>query len=121
MIDHVAIYVSDIDRSRRFYEQALEPLGYTVVMEMEEFVAFGPEGGAKFGVRSGKDASTTTHVAFTTEDRAVVDAFHEAATAAGGADTGAPGVREHYHPTYYAAFVADPDGNNIEAVCHKPE
>jgi len=121
MIDHVAFYVTDLDRSRRFYEQALSPLGYEVVMEMDGFVAFGPEGGPTFGLRTGKEPSKTSHVAFQADDRATVDAFHAAAMAAGGTDTGAPGLREHYHPTYYGAYVGDPDGNNVEAVCHKPE
>ena len=120
MIDHVALYVTDVDRSRRFYEQALEPLGYAVELEMEGFVGFAHEGSLQFAVRSGKEANTTAHVAFQAGDRSGVDAFHAAATSAGGTDQGAPGVREHYHPSYYAAFVADPDGNNIEAVCHKP-
>jgi catechol 2,3-dioxygenase-like lactoylglutathione lyase family enzyme len=120
MIDHVALYVTDIDRSRRFYEQALEALGYKVALEMDGFVGFAPEGGPMFAVRSGKEASTTAHVAFQAQDRATVDAFHAAAMGAGGTEEGAPGVREHYHPNYYAAFVGDPDGNNIEAVCHSP-
>jgi catechol 2,3-dioxygenase-like lactoylglutathione lyase family enzyme len=120
MIDHVALYVTDIDRSRRFYEQALEPLGYTVALDAEDFVGFAHEGSLQFALRSGKDVSTTAHVAFQADDRSAVDAFHAAATSAGGTDQGAAGVREHYHPSYYAAFVADPDGNNIEAVCHKP-
>jgi catechol 2,3-dioxygenase-like lactoylglutathione lyase family enzyme len=121
VIDHVAFYVSDLERSRRFYEQALAPLGYGVAFEMEGMVAWGPEGYPRFAVRVGKEPSTTGHVAFTTEDRGTVDAFFAAGTAAGGTDNGAPGVREHYHPTYYAAFVGDPDGNNVEVVCHKPE
>ena len=121
MIDHVAFYVSDLDRSRRFYEQALEPLGYGLAFEMEGMAAFGPEGYPRLGVRVGKDASTTSHVAFQTEDRATVDAFYAAAMGAGGTDNGAPGLREHYDPTYYAAFVGDPDGNNVEVVCHKAE
>jgi catechol 2,3-dioxygenase-like lactoylglutathione lyase family enzyme len=120
MIDHVALYVSDLDQSRRFYQQALEPLGYGVAFETQGFVAFGPEGQTRFAVRSGKQPNTTAHVAFQAEDRATVDAFHAAAMAAGGTDEGPPGVREHYHPTYYAAFVGDPDGNNVESVCHKP-
>ena len=120
MIDHIALYVSDLDQSRRFYELALEPLGYGVTFEMEGFLAFGREGQTRFVVRSGKAPNTTAHVAFRAEDRATVDAFHAAALAAGGTDEGPPGVREHYHPTYYAAFVGDPDGNNMEAVCHKP-
>jgi catechol 2,3-dioxygenase-like lactoylglutathione lyase family enzyme len=120
MIDHIALYVTDIDRSRRFYEQALAPLGYRVAMEMESFVAFGPPEELRFALRTGKDASTTAHFAFTAEDRPTVDAFHAAALAAGGSDAGAPGIRENYHPNYYAPFVADPDGNNVEAVCHKP-
>jgi catechol 2,3-dioxygenase-like lactoylglutathione lyase family enzyme len=120
MIDHVAFYVTDLQRSRSFYERALEPLGYALAFEMEGFVAFGPGGQPLLGLRTGKDPNTTAHVAFQVEDRATVDAFHAAATAAGGTENGAPGLREHYHPTYYAAFVADPDGNNVEAVCHKP-
>ncbi len=120
MIDHVALFVSDLERSRGFYEQALEPLGYEVVLEMDGFVAFGQEGQPRFAVRSGKEPSTTAHFAFQAESRATVDAFHAAAIAAGATDEGSPGVREHYHPNYYAAFVGDPDGNNAEAVCHKP-
>jgi catechol 2,3-dioxygenase-like lactoylglutathione lyase family enzyme len=121
MIDHVAFYVSDLDRSRRFYEQALEPLRYKVVFDIEGFVGFGPETGPKFAVRTGKEPSKSGHVAFLADDRATVDAFHAAALAAGGTSNGEPGLREHYHPTYYGAYVADPDGNNVEAVCHKPE
>ena len=120
MIDHVVLYVSDLGRSRRFYEQALEPVGYGIVFEMEGLVAFGSEGQTRFAVRSGKEPNTTAHVAFQAEDRATVDGFHKAATAAGGTDEGPPGVREHYGPTYYAAFVGDPDGNNVEFVCRKP-
>jgi catechol 2,3-dioxygenase-like lactoylglutathione lyase family enzyme len=120
MIDHVVLYVSDLGRSRRFYEQALEPVGYGIVFETEGLVAFGSEGQTRFAVRSGKEPNTTAHVAFQAEDRATVDAFHAAAMAAGGMDEGPPGVRENYGPTYYAAFVGDPDGNNVESVCRKP-
>jgi catechol 2,3-dioxygenase-like lactoylglutathione lyase family enzyme len=120
MIDHVVLYVSDLAQSRRFYEQALEPLGYGIVFEVEGLVAFGREGQTRFAVRSGKEPNTTAHVAFQAEDRATVDAFHAAAMAAGGMDEGPPGVRENYGPTYYAAFVGDPDGNNVESVCRKP-
>jgi catechol 2,3-dioxygenase-like lactoylglutathione lyase family enzyme len=121
MIDHVAFYVADLDGSRRFYEQALAPLGYGVAFEMEGMVAFGPGGRLpEFAIRTGAAPSATGHVAFKAEDRATVDAFHQAAVAAGGKDNGEPGVREHYHPTYYAAFIEDPDGNNVEAVNWQP-
>jgi catechol 2,3-dioxygenase-like lactoylglutathione lyase family enzyme len=120
MIDHVAFYVSDLDRSRKFYEQALAPVGYGVAFEFEGAVAFGPGGRPELMVRVGEDHSTTSHVALAADDHATVDAFHAAAIAAGGTDNGAPGLREHYHPTYYAAFVRDPDGNNLEVVSWDP-
>lgn len=120
MIDHAAFRVKDVEASKRFYEQALAPLGYELVMELENFFAFGQEGYPRFAVRPGVSAGGS-HVAFTSPDRATVDAFYEAAIAAGGKDNGPPGLREHYHPTYYASFVGDPDGNNVEAVCHTPE
>lgn len=121
MLDHVAFYVSDLEKSRRFYERALAPLGYDVAFELEGMVAFGPEGYPRVAVRVGEAPSTTGHVAIEARDRETVDAFFAAALEAGGTENGAPGLREHYHPSYYAAFVKDPDGNNIEAVCHRPE
>ena len=123
MFDHVGLNVRDYQASRAFYEQALAPLGYGVVMAFEEWSAagFGTDDKPEFWVAQREPAGTGTHVAFQCEDRATVDAFHAAALAAGGTDNGPPGVREHYHPTYYGAFVHDPDGNNVEAVCHLPE
>ena len=118
MFDHVALNVKDYAASRRFYEQALAPLGYGVVMEFEHAAAFGPEGKPQLWVVQREPFGTGTHVAFACDDRETVDAFHAAALAAGGRDNGAPGLREEYHPTYYGAFVLDPDGNNAEAVCH---
>jgi catechol 2,3-dioxygenase-like lactoylglutathione lyase family enzyme len=117
MIDHVALDISDMQRSRAFYEKALQPLGYGVVMDTEGLILFG-DGESMLGIRPGGGGKA--HVAFASPDRKTVDAFHEAALAAGGEDNGAPGVRE-FHENYYAAFVQDPDGNNIEAVCQKPE
>ena len=121
MFDHVGLNVRDYERSRAFYEQALAPLGYGVVMSMDEWkaAAFGPEGKPAFWVAQREPFGTGTHVAFTCDERATVDAFHAAALAAGGTDNGGPGIREHYHPAYYGAFVLDPDGNNVEAVCHR--
>ncbi|HZR95262.1 MAG TPA: VOC family protein [Gaiellaceae bacterium] len=121
MLDHVALNVRDYRASRAFYERALEPLGYGVVMSMDEWnaCAFGEDGKPSFWVVEREPFGTGTHVAFAVDDRSLVDAFHAAATAAGGADNGPPGLREHYTPTYYAAFVLDPDGNNAEAVCHR--
>jgi catechol 2,3-dioxygenase-like lactoylglutathione lyase family enzyme len=123
VFDHVGLNVSDYGASRAFYEQALGPMGYRVVMALDERkgAGFGQGDKPEFWVTEREPYGTGTHVAFTCPDRATVDAFHAAATAAGGRDNGPPGLREHYHPTYYAAFVLDPDGNNIEAVCHRPE
>jgi catechol 2,3-dioxygenase-like lactoylglutathione lyase family enzyme len=121
MIDHVTANVSDIERAKRFYEQALGPLGYSMRVEFESAAGFGAgEGMPDFWIGSSSERGAT-HVAFTASDRGSVDAFFEAAVAAGGKDNGTPGVREHYHESYYAAFVHDADGNNVEAVCHKPE
>jgi catechol 2,3-dioxygenase-like lactoylglutathione lyase family enzyme len=121
-LDHVGVEVTDFAASRAFYERALEPLGIGVVMEWGETMAgFGVPGRPSFWIRRAGEApvSGPLHVAFHAADRARVDAFHEAALAAGGRDNGPPGPRE-YHPSYYGAFVLDPDGNNVEAVCHMP-
>ena len=119
MFDHVGLNVQDYAASRAFYEQALAPLGWAVAMEFDEHkaVAFGPGGKPVLWVVEREPKGTGTHVAITAPDRPTVDAFHAAALAAGGTDNGEPGLRP-YHATYYAAFVHDPDGNNLEAVCH---
>lgn len=118
MIDHVVLNVRDLEASRKFYVAALAPLGYSVVMDFPEGVGFGIAGKPDFWIARRGDAHTAVHVAFASERNDAVDAFHAAALAAGGRDNGAPGIREQYHPGYYGAFVFDPDGNNIEAVCH---
>lgn len=123
MIDHLAFDVSDIARSRAFYAAALAPLGYRIVAEVKDgdatVVMFGIEA-PEFVIADKDQPGEANHVAFRARTRQDVDAFHAAALAAGGRDNGPPGVREHYAPTYYAAFVFDPDGFNIEAVCHAP-
>ncbi len=117
MIDHVRLHVADAARSKAFYELALAPLGYRVVMEpVPGVVGMGTRFPDFWFAESG--AATVAHVAFRAEDQAAVDAFHAAALAAGGTDNGAPGLRERYHPGYYGAFALDPDGNNVEAVHH---
>jgi catechol 2,3-dioxygenase-like lactoylglutathione lyase family enzyme len=118
-IDHLTLTVRDLAASRRFYAAALAPWGIREE-EAEGAVAFGPPGAEDFILRPGEPPTTPVHVAFLAPDRATVDAFHAAALAAGGSDNGAPGVRELYHPHYYGAYVLDPDGNNVEAVCHTP-
>jgi catechol 2,3-dioxygenase-like lactoylglutathione lyase family enzyme len=122
MLDHVGFSVSDYARSRAFYERALAPLGLSLLMEpIPEAGGFGRAGKPFFWIDARRPASQTgIHVAFAVESRDIVDAFHAAALEAGGTDNGAPGVREIYHPHYYGAYVLDPDGNNVEAVCHKP-
>jgi len=117
MIDHVTLDVSDYERSRRFYELALAPLGFGVVHDLDGACGFGGEGGDDFWLAGG-GPSGPVHVAFTARGEAAVKAFYDAALAAGGRDNGPPGERPHYHPGYYAAYVLDPDGNNVEAVCH---
>jgi len=127
MIDHIGFPVADLARSKAFYEKALAPLGYTVLMEVsaeltgtDAHVGFGADGKPDFWLASGGALGGRLHVAFSAPDRATVDAFHAAALSAGGIDNGAPGLRPHYHPNYWGAFVLDPDGHNIEAVCHRP-
>jgi catechol 2,3-dioxygenase-like lactoylglutathione lyase family enzyme len=120
MIDHVGVTVSDFARSKAFYRAALAPLGYGVLMEWETVAGFGVAPKPDFWIGKGMPNAPPIHVAFRAETRAQVDAFHRAALAAGGRDNGAPGLRPHYHPNYYGAFVLDPDGHNVEAVCHTP-
>lgn len=125
MIDHIGIEVSDYEKAKQFYKAALAPLGYILVMEVEGFAGFGPkqENGpiATFWLHQGELPSHSAHIAFTAKNRKMVREFYEAALLAGGEDNGEPGVRKIYHPNYYGAFVLDPDGHNIEAVCHQPE
>jgi len=112
--------VSDFEQSKRFFAQALSPLGYELIMEPSVSAAgFGRRGKPDFWIGQG-DRGQPVHIAFAASDRASVDAFHEEALAAGGRNNGGPGLRPEYHQSYYAAFVFDPDGNNIEAVCHEP-
>jgi catechol 2,3-dioxygenase-like lactoylglutathione lyase family enzyme len=119
-IDHVTLNVPDYERSKAFYVEALKPLGYELLMEHGPAGGFGQSGKPDFWV-SQRGEPTVTHVALAAPDRSTVDAFYEAAMAAGAEDNGPPGLRPHYHETYYGAYVHDPDGNNIEAVCHRPE
>ena len=127
MIDHMGFPVSDYARSKAFYEKALAPLGYVLVREVLEnafgakAAGFGIGGKPDFWIGGEGGLNRELHVAILAKDRAQVDGFHKAALAAGGTDNGAPGIRAHYHPNYYGAFVIDPDGHNIEAVCHKPD
>lgn len=129
IIDHIGFGVADYERARAFYAEALAPLGIALVMEAPpaateagvSAAGFGRGGKPEFWI--GSDGRTTPglHVALTASSRSDVRAFHEAALRAGAVDHGGPGLRPHYHPNYYAAFVIDPDGHNIEAVCHAPE
>lgn len=121
MLDHVGLLVSDYERSKAFFEHALVPLGYSLLMEHGiSGAGFGRGGKPDFWIKQG-DRNAVVHVAFASDDRATVDAFYEAAISAGGRANGEPALRPEYHPNYYGAFVLDPDGNNIEAVCHMPE
>ncbi|WP_333823360.1 VOC family protein [Pinisolibacter sp.] len=128
MLDHIGVPVRDLARSKAFYETVLASLGYGPVMELDPsvtggagFVGFGRPGKPQFWISNGEPLTGVLHVAFMAENRAAVAAFHAAALAAGARDNGGPGLRPHYHPNYYGAFVFDPDGHNIEAVCHRPE
>lgn len=128
MIDHTGVVVSDFERSKAFYREALAPIGYQLLLEFPAAVTghtdvagFGEPPKPDFWISRGTPNQPPLHVAFRVNTRAAVDAFHRAALAAGGSDNGAPGLRPHYHPDYYGAFVRCPDGHNIEAVCHLPE
>jgi catechol 2,3-dioxygenase-like lactoylglutathione lyase family enzyme len=134
VLDHVSLRVADYDRSKRFYEAALAPLGYVLAMEIDSGAGFRKGNIPAFWIKQG-DATQAqfpasamsgcggpaTHVAFASDDRQSVDAFYHTALEAGARDNGAPGLRPNYHANYYGAFVLDPDGYNIEAVCHKSE
>jgi catechol 2,3-dioxygenase-like lactoylglutathione lyase family enzyme len=128
MIDHLSLVVSDYEKSKAFYSQALAPTGHSKVVELAAAHP-GQSGSAGFCHADGSDVwisqgttpTTPIHIAFRVPTRAAVDAFHAAAVAAGGTDNGAPGLRAKYHPRYYGAYVLDPDGHNIEAVCHEAE
>jgi catechol 2,3-dioxygenase-like lactoylglutathione lyase family enzyme len=120
MIDHIGISVSDLERSVAFYQKALAPLGYVLIKKFEGFAAgFGVDGDSDFWIGTGQ-VTQPIHVAFRANQRSIVKAFYDAAIAAGGKDNGPPGTRPIYHEHYYGAFVHDPDGHNIEAVCHDP-
>jgi catechol 2,3-dioxygenase-like lactoylglutathione lyase family enzyme len=128
MIDHIGFPVSDYAKSKAFYAKALAPLGYTLVGEVgaeqtasrAPAAGFGAGGKPDFWIGGEGGLQKPLHVAIMANDRDMVDAFHRAALAAGGKDNGLPGLRPQYHPNYYGAFVLDPDGHNIEAVCHAP-
>lgn len=129
MLDHLGLDVADYDRSKAFYAQALAPLGYTLITEFggdktesgAAAAGFGRGGKPDFWIGGEGGLTGVLHVAIAVDDRGAVDAFYRAALAAGAKDNGPPGVRAHYHANYYGAFVLDPDGHNIEAVCHAPE
>ncbi|WP_010398979.1 VOC family protein [Paracoccus sp. TRP] len=126
MIDHIGFPVSDLARPRAFYDRALAPLGIKLMMEVTEemtgghgaHLGYGRDGNPFFRIGTGRSVPAGVHIAFAASDRAMVDAFHAAALAAGGRDNGAPGLRPEYHASYCGAFILDPDGNNIEAVHH---
>lgn len=127
MIDHTGVTVSDYSKSLAFYAAALGAIDMAKLMEIPASVTghtdvagFGPQGKPEFWISRGTPNVPPVHIAFRVDSRAAVDAFYRAAIAAGGRDNGPPGIRAHYHPDYYGAFVLDPDGHNIEAVCHQP-
>jgi catechol 2,3-dioxygenase-like lactoylglutathione lyase family enzyme len=121
MFDHIGFGVRDLSITRAFYTAALAPLGLAIRYEQKDIVAFGPAGKAALWFYGRGDGPTGVHIALTAATRAQVDGFYGAAIAAGGKDNGPPGLRPHYKPTYYGAFVFDPDGHNLEAVCYADE
>ena len=118
MYDHIGFKTADLDASVRFYEAALSPLGHVLDSRDRSSAGLGPKGAPALWLYASTGApGAAVHVGFRANDRGAVDAFHAAGIAAGGRDNGAPGLRADYGPTYYAAFLIDPDGNNVEAVC----
>ena len=120
IIDHIGLAVSDYQRSRDFFQKALAPLGIELVMEVEGWAGWGRGGKPEFWFGEHTKAHEPMHIAFVAANRGQVREFYDAALAAGAKDNGPPGIREIFHPNYYGAFVLDPDGHNIEAVCHAP-
>ena len=120
MFDHIGFGVTNLAKSKAFYLQALQPLGVEVAMEGPYGVGLGRNHKPSLWISEAKERPAHLHLAFVADTREQVDAFHAAALAAGGKDNGAPGIRPHYHANYYGAFLLDPDGHNVEAVCHKP-
>ncbi|WP_323845803.1 VOC family protein [Microbulbifer magnicolonia] len=120
MLDHIGLHVHSYERSKEFYRLALAPLGYELILEYDEWAGFGWADKPDLWIKGGKSTAPNLHIAFRAEDRNTVREFYRVAIDAGGKDNGAPGVREQYHPDYYAAYVLDPDGHNIEVVCHIP-
>ncbi len=121
MIDHIGINVSSLSRSLSFYKSALAPLGYSIIAQGDAYAGLGTEQGTDLWLKESPEPSPAFHLAFSAKNREQVNAFYTSAMASDGRDNGTPGLRPHYHQHYYGAFVFDPDGNNIEAVCHKPE
>jgi catechol 2,3-dioxygenase-like lactoylglutathione lyase family enzyme len=121
ILDHIGLAVRDFGKSATFFRRALAPLGIQTVLEGEGWAMLGKDGRPQFWIGVHGIPPGPIHIAFAAENREQVRAFHRAALAAGGRDNGAPGIRTKYHPDYYGAFVFDPDGHNIEAVCHTPE
>jgi catechol 2,3-dioxygenase-like lactoylglutathione lyase family enzyme len=121
ILDHIGFGVNDVEKTKDFYGKALAPLGIAVVMEAEGWIGMGRDGRPQFWFGGADQGAGPIHLAFTARNREEVRAFYAAALEAGGTDNGAPGLRPQYHPDYYGAFVLDPDGHNIEAVCHAAE
>jgi catechol 2,3-dioxygenase-like lactoylglutathione lyase family enzyme len=126
MIDHTGVSVSNFEKSKKFYTEALKPIGYQLLLEFPASITgktnvagFGEPPKTDFWIAEGTPNDPSIHVAFRVGKRSLVDAFHQAALAAGGKDHGAPGLRPQYHSNYYGAFVLDPDGHNVEVVCHE--
>ncbi len=120
MFDHIGIGATDLDASKAFFLEALAPLGVGVVMAFPDAVGLGPPGKPALWLSPAGSTPAPLHLAFTADTRSKVDEFHRRAIAAGARDNGPPGLRPHYHPNYYAAFVIGPDGHNVEVVCHLP-
>ncbi len=118
MLDHISLYVRNLGSAKKFYTAALAPLGYTVTHEGDGFLGLGEGGRADLWITEEPEKAKLAHIAFEAKTQQAVDVFYTAALAAGGKDNGKPGPRENYEPNYYAAFVFDSEGNNIEVVCH---
>jgi catechol 2,3-dioxygenase-like lactoylglutathione lyase family enzyme len=121
IIDHIGLTVDNYEKSKQFFSRALAPLGMGLIVEVQGWAGFGKGQKPEFWFGEGTAKQTAMHIAFVADNRDQVIAFYAAALAAGGTDNGPPGIRTIYHPDYFGAFILDPDGHNIEAVCHRPE